>query len=176
MAAIYMIHPKIFHINKRFQELEWKMFFHRIHSNQVLQQMLLFGPEYERAEHKSLFLSHQTHVDKFTMAPDNRGAHGSCYSPVGELFLEQIRSRVTWVRDYYTMQHQCYPVEKHTFLLKYLFTGVISSTNIDLSWYYYKSLLVNYSAFDHVLEFITPWNWHYPYSEMKKCIILKINK
>ncbi len=70
----------------------------------------------------------------------------------------------------------CYPVEKHTFLLKYLFTGVISSTNIDLSWYYYKSLLVNYSAFDHVLEFITPWNWHYPYSEMKKCIILKINK
>lgn len=66
------------------------MFFHRIHSNQVLQQMLLFGPEYERAEHKSLFLSHQTHVDKFTMAPDNRGAHGSCYSPVGELFLEQI--------------------------------------------------------------------------------------
>lgn len=66
------------------------MFFHRIHSNQVLQQMLLFGPEYEREEHKSLLLSHQTHVDKFTMAPDNRGEHGSCYSPTGKLFLEQI--------------------------------------------------------------------------------------
>jgi len=57
------------------------MFFLKIDSNQVLQLMLLFGAEYKREEHKSLFLSHQTHVDNSTY---NRGEHGSCYSPTWE--------------------------------------------------------------------------------------------
>lgn len=135
MVTIYLIHPEIFHINKCLQKLQWKMFFLKIHSNQVLQQMLLFGPEYEREEHKSLFLSHQTHVDKLTMAPDNRAQHGSCYSPTWEncswnsLAQEWPGSETT------TLCYISAALQGKLISAKFLdtFTGGISSTN-ELSW------------------------------------------